>query len=418
VGIKLDRRLIAAAGALTNGLPAALVAVDPLAPRKRWWAPVSLVAAGVAVAIVAPAYNVEGRLPVLVSIALAVLVAMPLVVLATRPSLAWRIAWFGALVAALTVDVFPPDQPWPWHPVQLFVYSAALWRAATRTTRAATAWLWLFSVALVVAFVDWGSVGIVALVQSGLVLLADQVRRRREVQRGLAEEEARSELEHARRALLEERTRIARELHDVVAHSMSLVAVRAETAPYRLAGVPGPAAEEFTGIATAARDALTEMRRLLGVLRAEDPDVAFEPQPGLADLDGLFATAREAGVRVSVTIDGDVMQVPASVQLSAYRIVQEALSNASRHAPGAPVQVAVRCAEDAVDVVVRNGSGGRRPRPAGAGLGLTGMRERAGILGGTLAAGPAEGGGFEVVAHLPVDGHARQPADVGPAARR
>jgi signal transduction histidine kinase len=409
VGITLDRRLVAAGEAVLGGLPGALVAADPVESRKRWWAPVSLVTAGAAVAIVAPAYNIEGRLPVLVGLALAVLVAMPLVVLATRPVLAWRIAWFAALVAALTVDVFP-DQPWPWHPVQVFVYLAALWRAATRASRAATFWLWAFSLLLVAGFVMWGNVGVVALVVTGLVLLADQVRRRREVQRGLAEEAARSELEQARRARLEERTRIARELHDVVAHSMSLVAVRAETAPYRLAGVPESAAEELTGIATAARDALTEMRRLLGVLRAEDPDVTLEPQPGLTDLDGLFAAAREAGVRVSVTIDGDVAGAPASVQLSAYRIVQEALSNASRHAPGAPVQVAVRRGGDTLDLVVRNGSGVRPPLPAGAGLGLTGMRERAGILGGTLAAGPAEGGGFEVVAHLPVDGHRLQPA--------
>jgi signal transduction histidine kinase len=338
-------------------------------------------------------------------VALALLVALPLVVIATRPLLAWRIAWFGGLVAALTVDVFQ-DQPWPWHPAQMVVYLAAVWQAATRVNRIGTFWLWAFTIYLVLTFVDSPNVSIVMLVVSGAILLADQVRRRREVQRGLAEEAERSELEQARRALLEERARIARELHDVVAHSMSLVAVRAETAPYRLAGLPEPAAEEFTGIATAARDTLTEMRRLLGVLRSEEPDVALAPQPGLAELDRLVTAARDAGVQVTATIDGDLAEVPASVQLSAYRIVQEALSNASRHAPGAPVRVAVRRADGAVEVVVRNGAG-TAPVPAGvvrhgAGLGLKGMRERAVILGGTLSAGRAEGGGFELLAHLPV----------------
>jgi signal transduction histidine kinase len=384
-------------------LPAVFVTADPPAPRRRWWAPVSVALWFATTAVLAIAYHDNGGLQSVAAIALAVLVALPLVAIAARPLLAWRIAWFGGLVAALTVDVFA-DQPWPWHAVQMFIYLATLWRAVGRVDRIGTFWLWAFSAYLLLPFVDAPNVSVVVLVVSGLVLLADQVRRRREVQRGLAEEAERTELEQARRALLEERTRIARELHDVVAHSMSLVAVRAETAPYRLADLPSPAAEEFTGIATAARDALTEMRRLLGVLRSDEPDVTLEPQPDLADLDRLVATAREAGVSVTAEIDGDVAEVPASVQLSAYRIVQEALSNASRHAPGADVVVTVRCADSVLEVLVRNGSGAAPTRAAGPGLGLRGMTERAGILGGTLLAGPADGGGYEVVAHLPLRG--------------
>ena len=403
MGVNLGQRLVAGGEAVARGLPAVLVTADPATPRRRWWASVSVAVWFAATAILGIAYHDNAGLEVVAAIGLAVLVALPLVALATRPLLAWRIAWFGGLVAALTVDVFP-DQPWPWHPLQMFIYLATLWRAVGRVDRIGTFWLWAFSVYVLLPFVDAPNVSVVVLVLSGLILLADQVRRRREVQRGLAEEAERTELEQARRALLEERTRIARELHDVVAHSMSLVAVRAETAPYRLTGLPEPAAEEFTGIATAARDALTEMRRLLGVLRSDEPDVAREPPPGLVDLDRLGATAREAGVSVTAEIDGDVVGAPASVQLSAYRIVQEALSNASRHAPGADVVVGVRRADSALDVVVRNGAGASAACAAGPGLGLRGMKERAGILGGTLLAGPADGGGFEVVAHLPLRG--------------
>jgi signal transduction histidine kinase len=145
------------------------------------------------------------------------------------------------------------------------------------------------------------------------------------------------------------------------------------------------------------------MRRLLGVLRDEDPEVAFEPQPGLADLDRLVSAARDAGVTVELAAAEELAGLPASVQLSAYRIVQEALSNATRHAPGAPVLVSVGDAGGAVVVTVRNGPGGKAPGSAGAGLGIRGMRERVNILGGTLTAGPTAGG-FEVVARLPVDG--------------
>jgi signal transduction histidine kinase len=185
---------------------------------------------------------------------------------------------------------------------------------------------------------------------------------------------------------------------------MSMIAVRAETAPYRLDGVPPAVSTEFTGIADAAREALTEMRRLLGVLRSEDTTVQHAPQPGLADLAVLIATARESGVDVRADNAHPLIAVPAGVGLSAYRIVQEALSNATRHAPGAPVRVTVSGNNDVLTVEVVNG-------PAQLPLvqatseerhGLAGMRERATTVGGELTAMSTSDGGFRVRAILPL----------------
>ena len=163
--------------------------------------------------------------------------------------------------------------------------------------------------------------------------------------------------------MLEERTRIARELHDVVAHHMSLIAVRAETAPYRLRGLPESARAEFGSLSEVAREALAEMRRLLGVLRDDQP-AALAPQPQLADLPALVDAARQAGVSVELSVPAALDQVPSGVGLCAYRIVQESLSNASQHAPGAAVTVSVDHGVAAVLLRVANGPGGHAS-PAG-----------------------------------------------------
>jgi len=202
--------------------------------------------------------------------------------------------------------------------------------------------------------------------------------------------------------VLEERARIARELHDVVAHHMSLIAVRAETAPYRLPGLPEAARAEFGSLSEVAREALTEMRRLLGVLRNDQP-AALAPQPQLADLPELIDAARQAGVSVELSAPSALGRVPPGVGVCAYRIVQESLSNASQHAPGAAVTVSVGHDDGAVLLRVANGPGAS-PGPSGhgPGHGLTGMRERVALLGGSLSAGPAPDGGFVISAVLPV----------------
>ncbi|MFI0420257.1 sensor histidine kinase [Spongiactinospora sp. 9N601] len=217
-----------------------------------------------------------------------------------------------------------------------------------------------------------------------------------------------SDLAQHRRAhaLLSERARIARELHDVVAHHMSIVAVQAETAPYRIDGLAPRVAAEFESLAKGARMCLSEMRRLLGALRDENTAAELTPQPGLAELGELAVSVRRTGSPVEIDIDDSAGALPPVHSLVVYRIVQEAWSNVVRHAPGAPVRTRVERRGGDVYVEVANGPPprlpGRVPRLDGSALGLRGIRERAQLLGGTLHAGPVDGGGFVVKATLPV----------------
>jgi signal transduction histidine kinase len=222
----------------------------------------------------------------------------------------------------------------------------------------------------------------------------------------LAEQIAQSELDEARRALLEERTRIAREMHDVVAHHMSLIAVQSETAPYRLNDLSESAKEEFAALSATAREALNDVRRLLGVLRSDGP-AERAPQPQLADVATLVETSRRAGLSVDLSIPTNgAVAVSHAVGLCAYRIVQEALSNAGRHAPGAWVHVVVEHDPDVLRLDVVNGlpttTDGAQLERARTGHGIAGMKERVALLGGSLSAGPNILGGFAVSAVLPL----------------
>jgi signal transduction histidine kinase len=199
-------------------------------------------------------------------------------------------------------------------------------------------------------------------------------------------------------AVLEERARIARELHDVVAHSVSTIAIQADTARLATPGMPPEGAEKLEAIGRTARDAMTEMRRILGVLRSETGE--REPQPGLDELGDLLETARAAGTPVRLVIEGSVATLAPGVELTAYRLVQEALTNARRHAPGASVEVALHFGTDALRLRVRDDGPG--PSGDGTGLGLIGMHERVATVGGALVVGPADGGGFLVEARLPL----------------
>ena len=202
-------------------------------------------------------------------------------------------------------------------------------------------------------------------------------------------------VEHTARG---ERARIARELHDVVAHHISMVAVQAETARLTTAGMPEAGADRLLAIGDTARAALTEMRRLLGVLR-EDAEIEVaerQPQPGLSQLIDLVDTAREAaGTNMRLILSGSPVPLDPGVELAAYRITQEALTNARRHAPGAAVDVELHYFDESLRLRIRDNGPGK---PAGAGLGLLGMRERAAAVGGQLRAGPLTGGGFLVEA--------------------
>jgi signal transduction histidine kinase len=236
-----------------------------------------------------------------------------------------------------------------------------------------------------------------------VLALADQVGTRRLTEQALADAAEASRREQARRAVLEERSRIARELHDVVAHHMSMVAVQAETAPYRLSGLPEEGVRDFAAIGETAREALNEMRRLLGVLRSDAEPAERAPQPGLGHLGELVDGARGAGLPATMTVTGEPRPLPAGVELSAYRIVQEALSNAARHAAGAAtVGVEVGYEPDRLLVsVTDDGPGPARP-PGPDAHGLLGMSERVAMLGGSFEAGPGPDGGFRVSATLPI----------------
>jgi signal transduction histidine kinase len=207
-------------------------------------------------------------------------------------------------------------------------------------------------------------------------------------------------LEHTARG---ERARIARELHDVVAHHISMIAVQAETARLTTPGMPTAGAQRLSAIGDTARDALTEMRRLLGVLREDTDPVERQPQPGLRQLNELLDEARDtSGAGARLILRGAPVALEPGVELAAYRIVQEALTNARRHAPGAAVDVELHYSDFALELVIRdNGPGVADHSPAVAGHGLLGMSERAAAVGGTLRAGPAAGGGFLVRATLP-----------------
>jgi signal transduction histidine kinase len=235
----------------------------------------------------------------------------------------------------------------------------------------------------------------------------------------------------SRWAVAEERARIARELHDVVAHSVSVMVVQAGAARRTLATSPAQATTALGQIESTGRQALVEMRRLLGLLRDGDhDDAALAPQPGLAHLDSLAEAAREAGLPVEVEVEGELRPLPAGIDLSAYRIVQEALTNSLKHAGRARARVRVRYGREALEVQVsddgtglpvpaRDGGAGLavvRLRPgglpevtdpvasaAGGGNGLIGMRERVAMFGGSLEAGPRPGGGYRVAARLPLD---------------
>jgi signal transduction histidine kinase len=347
-------------------------------------------------------------------------VCAPLVLRTRYPLTAWTTS---ALAMIWTNRFFPAHALFSsgYVPAGVIVYLLCLYSVALRCK----AWVVVTAGVVTVAgaaVINWPTTigGVLAAaipVAAGVI-----VRSRRGSREQLEIAERRHEGE---RALLEERQRIARELHDVVAHHMSVIAIQAEAAPYKTASPPKELVDSFAEIRASALSGLGELRRVLGVLRSDQPDVA--PQPGLDDLDSLLESARNGGVTVSASVSGTPRAIAEGVDLSAYRIVQEALSNAMRHAPGAEVQVKLYYGEAALVIEVRNNSGppgargtgalrngagtgpgggtgpgdGAEPGPGG-GHGIIGMRERAAMLGGHLTAGPAGNGGFLVTAALPL----------------
>jgi signal transduction histidine kinase len=220
----------------------------------------------------------------------------------------------------------------------------------------------------------------------------------------------REQVQRERAAVSAERTRIARELHDVIAHSVSLMGVQAGAAERVLERDPALARDALRSIQDTARESVGELRHLLSFLRDdEEPATTLAPQPGIDAIAALVERTRSAGVAIDLVIDPDSAHVPRGIELSAYRVVQEALTNIRKHAPGARARVEIRHRDSGLDVLVENEPAtlnGSAPRPAGTGSGIVGMRERVMLYGGSLDAGRRRDGGFVVCARIPVEADA------------
>ncbi|HWW53593.1 MAG TPA: sensor histidine kinase [Acidimicrobiales bacterium] len=336
------------------------------------------------------------------------------IILAATIPLAWRRRRSGTalvVVGTATVTLFIAGYPPAEAGLPILV---AFFSAVAHRKRPTALGPTLFTVTVIVASViaSRGPRRVVSLI-GDLVpftvawIIAETVRNRRAYTAALRERADRLERERAseaREAVVAERARIARELHDVVAHSMSVMVVQAGAARRVLDRDAGQAKEALQSIEETGRQALDEMRRLLGVLRQDDePAAARFPQPTVQELDLLLEHVREAGLEVSLTIEGDARPLPSGVDLSVFRIVQEALTNTLKHAGAAEAEVVLRWGEFEVQAEVSdNGRGPAAEEDVPAGHGLVGMRERVALYGGDLQVGHRPGGGFRVRATFPL----------------
>lgn len=378
---------------------------------QRWDALVVFVGL-VLFAIAWPTLQVTHHVPAGVQPVIGGLAALPFLLIRANPALGWAISAGAALVIPIVFEPFP-DYGFPWQVVHVMVLTALLVAVSMRSPLQVVAVAWVSTVLLFLAHAPgqdgrgW-AVGLTGLVIFGL-LVRWLVLSRRE----LARQEEVNEVERARRAVLEEKARIARDLHDVVAHHMSLVVVQAQSAPYRIEGVSPVARAEFESIGATARDALNEIRGMLGVLRSDGQLAEHAPVPGVDRIGELVEGSRRAGMVVTVDDGGLPDPIPDSVSLALYRILQESLSNAARHAPGAAVRVTLGHDGDLAVLDVLNDRAASGPAAAGGansggatahssgGHGIAGMRERASSVGGILSAGAGAGGGFAVRARIP-----------------
>jgi len=343
---------------------------------------------------------------------LPLLLAAPLVLRRRAPLLMWLAIWAGMALLCLLAHNSVRGLAFTF-----VLFAAAYSLGAHASFRRAVAGLVLIAPLVAVisrrgelalAFTHGEQGGQAAVALSFLQLLAFWlagvfVRTRRQAA-SLAAGSAALQLK-AEQATAAERARIARELHDIVAHHLSVIVLQAAGA--RASGKPAGAPLEK--IENSARQALAETRRLLDVLRDPAEETELAPQPGIGDLDALAASVRAAGVPVNLVIDCDRAALAAAMDVSVYRIVQEALTNVLKHAGPARADVAIGCSDDTVTIEVTD-NGTREPgdQALAGGHGLAGMRERAAVFGGELAAGPRPGGGFAVRARLPLGD--RQPA--------
>jgi signal transduction histidine kinase len=375
-----------------------------LVPRdQRAWDGLIWVAAAVLFVISWPSLFASHDVPDSLAPLVAAIGVLPLLLIRTNPLAGWALTTLAAVGIAMA---FPPlpDYAFPWQPTHFLVMLATL-VAVTLTCR----WrqvvaAWLATVVVVAVFMPPdlkpGWVFGVTMVTATSGLLRGLLLSRRQ----LARQEEVSELERARRAVLEERSRIARDLHDVVAHRMSLVVVQAQTASRRLDGVPPHVERELSSIAEQAREALNEVRGMLGVLRSDGRLPETAPQPRLEEVEPLLVGARAAGVDLEWAVTADPGGCTDAAGMVVFRILQESLANASRHAPGAHVLVEIGYTADTISLAVVNGPAvpdAARPTGRQDGAGIIGMVTRARAIGGRLTAEQTDDGGFAVRARIP-----------------
>ncbi|MFD4259726.1 sensor histidine kinase [Streptomyces sp. NPDC058534] len=404
---------------------------DPL-PPSVWlrWLPhglVCLAAVGVLIGDAAQ-LNDHSKLRPEFAFLIALGQAAAMILALWRPVPAWWLSLAATAVGASAVLMQREAYKfvWPWTSAGLIAHLFVLLLLALRVrTRVAVEVLALSALA---TYILQGLIGarnyqptgqLAVILFTVVVVLGIALHGRREARTELAQQTSLTAEERSRRTLLEERSRIARELHDVVAHHMSVISIQAQVAPLLVENPPDELKENLAGIRQNALEALTELRRVLGVLRSEHPDVLeaseggdpvpHAPQPTLDRLDALVENTRAAGLTITTGTSGTRRPLPPGVELSAYRIVQEALSNVLRHAPGASARVHLTHLPIGLRVDVSNTRPKRAPAPSqGAGHGLLGMRERVAMLDGSLTAHSLPGGGYQVAAFLPVD--AAEPA--------
>jgi len=377
--------------------------------RRSHWIALDCLAAVLALLVLAGATGVADHRtdswPELVlMVGLASLAAVPVALRRIQPLVS-----FGAVLAVyLTLGLMEPVNA----VIVAFPAAYVLYMVAVTYRRRLSATALVVALVLESGLAALGRVASTTAVPIGLMLIVlwlfgSMARQRRAYASGLQQQAA-------SQAVAEERLRIARELHDVVAHSMAVIAVQAGFGQYVIDNQPGQAREALSAIQATSRDALDEMRRMLSVLRQADapaagagaspaaPGAPLRPADGLADLERLITRVGHAGVHVALEVTGAPVDVPASVDLSAFRIIQEALTNVVKHAATPDCRVRLDYREQELRLEILDQGDASAPPGPGTGHGLIGMRERAHLLGGEFSAGPRPGGGFRVAATLPL----------------
>jgi signal transduction histidine kinase len=379
--------------------------IGRLVPRdRRSWDAFIWVAAAVLFALSWSTLFASHDVPASLAPLVAGIGVLPMLLIRINPLAGWALTTLAGVGIALAFQP-QPDYAFPWQATH-FVVMLAMLVAVSLTCRWRQVIAACLATVVVVAVfmppdLKAGWVFGVTMVSATAGLLRGLLLSRRQ----LARQEEVSELERARRAVLEERARIARDLHDVVAHRMSLVVVQAQTASRRLDGVPPLVEQELSSIAEQAREALNEVRGMLGVLRSDGRLPETAPQPGLEEIEPLLAGARAAGVDLEWSVTGDTAGCSDAAGMVVFRILQESLANASRHAPGAGVLVEIGYDASVIALSVVNGpsptDAARPPTGRQDGAGIVGMVTRAQAIGGELAAEQSDDGGFVVRARIP-----------------